>query len=92
MERSETLLDLLGEVLSPIIEKAVAKALLGHAQADGPEPLWDRRDLAQFLGYCETTTDRLAATPGFPKMKVRSGIRFDPAAVRTWLREHPGAA
>lgn len=51
-----------------------------------PERLWKAQDLAHYLG-CSVREIRDLRLSGLPTIKVRHLVRFDPEAVKTWVRE-----
>ena len=50
------------------------------------ERLWKADDLARYIG-CSVREIRNMRWAGLPTIKFRHLIRFEPEAVKTWLRE-----
>lgn len=46
------------------------------------------REVAKSLDVSERQVLRLAAEGDLPHVRVGRSVRFDPAAVEAWLREH----
>jgi len=49
--------------------------------------LWSVQDLACYLGLTIKGTYGLAERRAIPSLKVGGRLRFDPAAIRAWVRD-----
>jgi excisionase family DNA binding protein len=53
------------------------------------ENLWTWRELAAYLNVSKSWVYEKAAAGILPSLKVCGALRFDPAAIRTWVVSRP---
>ena len=83
---SEEMVNLLVGFLKPIVKAAVREALDEQARDDGPEPLWKRPEAAKFLGCSLVKLDQMVTAGQVPSKLIGGSRRFDPVALRGWVR------
>lgn len=70
--------------LEELVERAVRQALKSGSMAP---VLVDKQDLARSLGCSSKHIDHLRQR-GLPSVMLGKAVRFEPAKVVDWLREH----
>jgi excisionase family DNA binding protein len=73
-----------------MVERSGARQATVMTSDDASDTLWDANDVARYLKVSRSWVYHRAEAGLLPYLRVGALLRFEPAAVRAYVREHGG--